>query len=110
MGHALHLCVRLTPSGEKLTHATQDLLIINTLCPFLFAYGSYKDDAVLRQRAFDFLEQLKPEDNAIIRNWRSCGLSVENASDSQALIQLKREYCDAKKCLRCRFGYEYLKK
>ena len=95
---------------KKLTHATQDLLIINTLCPFLFAYGSYKDDAVLRQRAFDFLEQLKPEDNAIIRNWRSCGLSVENASDSQALIQLKREYCDAKKCLRCRFGYEYLKK
>lgn len=95
---------------KKLTHATQDLLIINTLCPFLFAYGSYKDDAVLRQRAFDFLEQLKPEDNVIIRNWRSCGLSVENASDSQALIQLKREYCDAKKCLRCRFGYEYLKK
>ena len=35
--------------------------------------------------------------------------SVDNAGDSQALIQLKREYCDKKECLRCRFGYEYLK-
>ena len=30
--------------------------------------------------------------------------------ESQALIQLKREYCDKKDCLRCRFGYEYLKR
>jgi hypothetical protein len=34
---------------------------------------------------------------------------VENAGDSQALIQLKKEYCDRKDCLRCRIGYEYLK-
>ena len=42
--------------------------------------------------------------------WQECGLPVENAGDSQALIQLKREYCDQKECLHCRFGYEYLKR
>ena len=33
-----------------------------------------------------------------------------NHADSQALIQLKKEYCDKKKCLYCRIGYEYLKR
>ena len=94
---------------KTLSRSTQDLLVINTLCPFLFAYGTYKADERLTRRAFDFLERLKPESNAIIRRWQACGLTVENAADSQALIQLKKEYCDAKKCLRCRFGYEFLK-
>lgn len=38
------------------------------------------------------------------------GLPVRTAGDSQALIQLKKEYCDRKDCLRCRFGYEYLRR
>ena len=40
--------------------------------------------------------------------WRECGLEVKTTGDSQALIQLKKEYCDKKECLRCRFGFEYL--
>lgn len=94
---------------KALSRSTQDLLIINTLCPFLFAYGTYKGDERLTHRAFSFLEHLHPENNHIVRLWRTCGLPVDSAADSQALIQLKREYCDAKKCLRCRFGYEFLK-
>lgn len=42
--------------------------------------------------------------------WRECGLEVTNAGDTQALIQLKKEYCDKRECLRCRIGYEYLKR
>ena len=38
------------------------------------------------------------------------GLPVVSAADSQALIQLQKEYCDKRKCLYCRFGYEYLRK
>ena len=28
--------------------------------------------------------------------WEQCGIKAANASDSQALIQLKKEYCDKK--------------
>ena len=87
-----------------------NLLMINTAIPMLFAYGRHKKKEVLRDRAFDFLEQLKPENNHIIRMWQEVGLPVKTAGDSQALIQLKKEYCDKKDCLRCRFGYEYLKR
>jgi hypothetical protein len=55
------------------------------------------------------LEELPAENNYILRQWQDCGLQVGTAADSQALIQLKRQYCDRIDCLRCRFGYEYLK-
>ena len=45
-----------------------------------------------------------------MRLWRDCGLAIEHAGDAQALIQLKNEYCDKRECLRCRIGYEYLKR
>ena len=105
----------LSPSGEvrrgpSLSPFSLNLLMINTVVPMLFAYGRYKGDERLCDRAFDFLEQLKAENNHIVRMWQQCGLEVTNAGDSQALIQLKKEYCDKKDCLRCRIGYEYMKK
>ena len=87
-----------------------NLLIINTVIPILFAYGRHRGEEKYCDRAFEFLEELKAENNHIVRMWQQCGLEVENAGDSQALIQLKKEYCDKKECLRCRIGYEYLKR
>ena len=97
-------------STKKLSASSADLLLINTAIPVLFAVGRHRQKEEYCDRAFDFLEQLKAEQNHIIRMWRECGLDVQSAGDSQALIQLKKEYCDRKDCLRCRFGYEYLKR
>ncbi|MGI6232675.1 MAG: DUF2851 family protein [Prevotella sp.] len=97
-------------SSKQLAQASKELLVVNTVVPMLFAYGRHKMDDRLCDRAFDYLELLKPERNHIVELWKQCGLSVESAGDSQALIQLKKEYCDKRDCLRCRFGYEYLKK
>ena len=97
-------------NNKGLSPFSINLLMINTAIPMLFAYGRHTGDEALCDRAFDLLEQLKAEDNHIIRMWKECGLKVQNAGDSQALIQLKNEYCDRKDCLRCRFGYEYLKR
>ena len=94
---------------KALSMASLNLLIINTAIPVLFAYGRHKQKDSYCDRAFDMLEELKAENNYITRMWRECGIEVQNAGDSQALIQLKKEYCDRKECLRCRIGYEYLK-
>jgi len=88
--------------------AKLDLLIINTVVPTVFAYGRYHANEEYEDRAFDLLEAIKVEDNNIVRMWQECGLDARTAGDSQALIQLKKEYCDKKNCLRCRFGYEFL--
>lgn len=100
-----------SPKNEKhLSYGSINLLMINTAIPMLFAYGRHTTKEELCDKAFDFLEQLKAENNHIIRMWQQVGLPVKTAGDSQALIQLKKEYCDKKECLRCRFGYEYLRR
>lgn len=96
-------------SAKHLSPASINVLLINTVIPMLFAYGRHKQNDALCDRAFDFLETLHEESNHIVTMWQQCGLGVETAGDSQALIQLKKEYCDKKDCLRCRIGYEYLR-
>lgn len=97
----------LTVKGT--TASSRRLLIINTVVPLLFAYGRHIGDEDICMRAVRLLEELPAENNFILRQWQACGLKVGTAADSQALIQLKRQYCDRIDCLRCRFGYEYLK-
>ena len=105
-----YLFGRTSPQKEKpLGERSKNLIIINTVIPFLYTYGLHKADERMCERAGRFLEELKAEDNHIIRSWRNAGLPVTSAADSQALIQLQKEYCDKRKCLFCRFGYEYLR-
>ena len=101
---------KVSSSREKqVGKNAQNLIIINTVVPFLYTYGLHKADELLCERATGFLESLKAEDNHIIRHWSGAGLPVSTAADSQALLQLQKEYCDKKDCLRCRFGFEYLR-
>ena len=81
-----------SPSRPKtLSNTSLDLLIINTVVTFLYAYGLHKGNRVLCARAGSFLEELKAENNYITRMWEQCGMKASNAADSQALIQLKKE-------------------
>lgn len=97
------------PNTKQLSTSSLNLLIINCAIPMIFAYGRSMMKEELCERAFDLLDELKAEDNNIVRMWKDVGLDVKTAGDSQALIQLKKQYCDRKDCLRCRFGFEYLK-
>ena len=96
--------------AKHLSAASIDILIINAVVPMLHAYGCHRQDEQLIQRAADILEALPPEDNTHIRLWQECGITADNAADSQALIQLHTRYCEQKDCLRCRFGYHSLKR
>ena len=96
-------------TDKKLSISSKELLIINSVAPMLFAYGRYKSDERLTQRAMDFYEQLAPENNRYIRDWQNAGIKCESAADSQALIQLTKQYCMTHDCLRCRFGYEFIR-
>ncbi len=96
-------------SEKTLSKGSKEVIIINTVVPMMYAYGRYRHDKVLRDKAFTLINAIAAEKNMIIRLWQECGLEVRSASDSQALIQLKKEYCDRKDCLRCRIGHQYLR-
>jgi hypothetical protein len=98
-----------TAHAKRLQTASLDLILINTAAPLLFAYGRSHFAEDKCELAFELLESTPPEHNFITRSWAKAGIRAENAGDSQSLIQLRRNYCDRKDCLRCRFGCEYLK-
>ena len=98
------------PNSKHLSASSIDLLIINAVVPMLHAYGLHRQDEQLTARAVDFLEALPPEDNTHIRLWQECGVKAENAADTQAIIQLHTRYCERKDCLRCRFGFHFMKR
>ena len=108
--HYVFASTASAPTKKRITDNAVTLLLINSVAPFYYSYGRRKDSEQHCERAIALLEQLKAENNYIIRGWIDCGILVKNAADSQALIQLKKQYCDRRDCLRCRIGYEYLRK
>ena len=94
--------------SKKLGKQAADTILINTAVPFLFAYASKKENQELKDRAIRLLEQIPAEKNTIITNWKNIGITCHSAYDSQALLQLKKNYCDEKKCIHCRIGHKVL--
>lgn len=86
-----------------------DNIIINTVAPVLFAYGNYHNENKYKERALHCLEQVSPERNTITKGFEKLTIENKNAWDSQALIELKNEYCSKHKCLSCAVGNAILK-
>lgn len=98
-----------SPGNPKhLGRASADLLIINAWVPLLFEYGCRHNDQRYKDQAVDLLQQIKSENNLIIRQWASAGISSDNAARSQALIQLYNEHCSRHDCLHCQIGYKII--
>ncbi|RLD49312.1 MAG: DUF2851 domain-containing protein [Bacteroidetes bacterium] len=93
------------PKSTRLGQASIDILLINTIIPFTFIYGKIFNEENIQNKALIWYEQIKPERNKITNGFTSLGLIIDNAKHSQAVIQLKKNYCDKKRCLRCRFGH-----
>lgn len=85
-------------------------ILINTVVPVLVAYGKFNDQQDHIDRAVEILQQLPPENNNITRYWADVGMKVNNAFDSQALIEIFNHFCSKKKCLSCNIGVALMKK
>lgn len=93
---------------KKLSKKFVDLLLINTIIPLKFIYLKYigklnEEELILT------IKQIKPEKNVVIDRFKELKVTCNNALDSQALIQLKKEYCENKKCMECAIGNELLR-
>ena len=95
--------------NKSLGKNTIHLFIINTITPFLFLYGNRKDEEDYKDRAFQLLEEVPAERNSIISKWEELGMLPKSAYETQALLQLKNEYCSKKRCLECSIGCGILK-
>ena len=92
---------------KKLTKSFIDLVLINTIIPLQFVYQNHiakLDEELILQ----LIQQIKPEKNSIITKFNSLKIKTKNALKTQALLQLRNEYCSKNKCLQCAIGVKLL--
>jgi len=97
-----------TKRTKNLGKSSIHLFIINTVAPFLFLYGKHKNEPVYKEKALRLLEELPAEKNNVITSWKALGVQAESAYQTQALLQLKNEYCQKQRCLTCAIGNRIL--
>ena len=95
-------------ASRALSASSIDIVLINLVATLFYARGEVTDDDALTDRAIALLEDLRPEQNSIVATFATAGLKATDALMSQALIQLKRNYCDTRKCLYCKIGHRLL--
>ena len=83
-----------------------DILLINSVIPYKYAYALAHKDSTAIDKALLLMEQIAPENNSIIRQWRLLGQEVHSAADTQALIHLYQNYCQSSRCMNCEVGYQ----
>ncbi len=89
---------------KALTKSFVDLLIINTIIPLKYCYlkeTGNKDTSEM----LEIIQNINPEKNSVVENFnRLRAKTATSAYHSQALLQLKNEYCDKNACLQCLLG------
>ncbi|MDE7141933.1 MAG: hypothetical protein K2O33_03460, partial [Muribaculaceae bacterium] len=87
-----------------------DSLGINGAVPLLHARAASRGDDAAMEAAIDLLSARPPEENSVVRLFADAGIPCPDAFASQALVELRRNYCEKKKCIYCRFGRRLLSK
>jgi hypothetical protein len=105
-----HLHSKSSKSKKNIGKSAIEILIINSIVPFVFVYGKQYGNTIKSDFALDLLERLSAEKNNVIAVWESIGIKPNNALQTQALIELKNNHCNLKKCLQCSIGHYIIKK
>lgn len=85
-----------------------DLLILNTVIPLQYAYHRYHQEEIADE-IIALYKTVAGEKNTIITSWKTLGLPVTNALESQSLIYHHKTCCEPKNCLACAIGFKLLK-
>ena len=96
-------------SYKKLTKPFIDLLLINTIIPLQFYYAK-RQKVNHDASSLKMIKAIQPEKNSTLLKFSKCGVIAKNALESQALLELKNEYCNHKKCLQCAIGNHLLQR
>jgi hypothetical protein len=86
-----------------------DSVVINAIAPLLYAYGKALQQPAQSEKALRFLQATAAEKNTFMAAFAAMNVPIENAYTSQALLQLRKQYCDARRCLECAVGNRLLR-
>ena len=88
---------------KTLTKAFMNLLIINTILPMKFAFNKFNRHSN-QEDIVGIMRKIPLEHNSIVDKFYTFYAFGKTALESQALLQLKQNYCSKNKCLQCAIG------
>ncbi|MCR5532507.1 MAG: DUF2851 family protein [Paludibacteraceae bacterium] len=91
---------------ENMGSSSIDILLINTVIPYKYAYALHRNHTAQAEAAMMLMEKIPAENNTTIRQWRVLGQEIHNAADTQALLHLYQNYCQHHECINCEVGYQ----
>lgn len=94
-------------SKKKLTKSFIDLLLINAIIPLKFSYAKHQGQQI-NETIIELIQNITSEKNSIIKKFNTLKPVSKTALDSQALLELKTNYCSKNKCLQCVIGNSLL--
>ncbi|MFV0304845.1 MAG: DUF2851 family protein [Moheibacter sp.] len=106
-----HYTFEKESSKKAQKQITDDLInriIINVIIPMKYIYGKMLGIDIITE-LLELLYFLPPEKNTVLEKFKKIGIKPENALESQALLEMKKHFCDEKKCLNCAIGLQVLK-
>lgn len=81
-------------------------MLINVIVPTSYYYALQRGDETAAKRAISWLYELPAEVNAVTSLFTTQGVKIQNAAESQALLELYRSYCEKYHCLSCPMATE----
>ena len=95
------------PSPKKMSSHFIDLIILNSVLPVRLSYELHKGRSAIN-RLTSWAQEIKVENNKIVRLFQTHGVPASDAHGSQALLELYHQYCTKNKCLQCAVGKHLL--
>ncbi|MDE6391222.1 MAG: DUF2851 family protein [Duncaniella sp.] len=93
---------------ETISRQSASILAINVAVPLAVAYGTARGDEDMIARGVEWLHSLPAEKNRLTTIFGQGGLYPRDAFDAQAMIQIRRAYCERRACILCRIGHRLL--
>lgn len=103
-----HYMSKKSIKRDKLNIGTYSInsIIINAIIPFRFLYDNhYSKSQQGFSKTINSLKEIKAESNSIVSQWKSCGVKINSALETQSLLYLKSDYCNPRRCLFCKIGH-----
>lgn len=94
-------------STKNISNTTIDLLLLNVIAPILFLYHQERgeDTAAL----LELISKIKAEKNSIVQGFQNLKIPITSALESQAVLTLKKQYCNVQRCTDCEIGVRLMK-
>jgi hypothetical protein len=93
--------------NKKISKRFIDLIIMNCILPMKFTY-EHSNGNINHEALISLASEIVSENNSIIEKFSHFGLKSTNSYHSQAILQLKKEYCNTNKCLHCAIGQKLI--